>query len=108
MLLRTDGAGIYTLSNQPGTVIQGNLIHDAVGSRGGIYLDEGSGFIEVTSNVVYNVVIPIFFNNQAQGRIDTCNSHDNHVGARPGDPNYPADLAASAGLEEPYRDLLLP
>ena len=57
-----DGAGIYTLGNMPGTVIRGNHIHDSTGAgkadRGpiaGIYLDEGSGFIEITGNVVYNV-----------------------------------------------------
>jgi hypothetical protein len=35
-LLR-DGAGVYTLSNQPGTVIRGNFIHDASNAPRGIY-----------------------------------------------------------------------
>ena len=50
-----DGGAIYTLGNQPGTVIRGNHIHDNPGFPGGIYLDEGSGFIEITGNLVYNV-----------------------------------------------------
>ena len=79
-----DGGGIYTLSNQPGTVIRGNHIHDNRGSPGGIYLDEGSGFIEVTGNLVYNVRRAMNFNNRVQNRIATCKVHDNFFGARPG------------------------
>jgi hypothetical protein len=81
---RNDGGGIYTLSNQPGTVIRGNHIHDAKGHPGGIYLDEGSGFIEVTGNLVYNVHTPMNFNNRAQNRIATCKVHDNFFGTVPG------------------------
>ena len=72
-----DGGGIYTLSNQPGTVIRGNHIHDNRGSPGGIYLDEGSGFIEITGNLVYNVRRAMNFNNRAQNRMATCKVHDN-------------------------------
>ena len=50
-----DGGGIYTLGNQPGTIIRGNHICDNCGAPGGIYLDEGSGFMEVTGNLIYNV-----------------------------------------------------
>jgi hypothetical protein len=52
---RWDGGGIYTLGNMPGSVIRGNHIRDNQKWPGGIYLDEGSGFIEVTGNVVYSV-----------------------------------------------------
>jgi hypothetical protein len=79
-----DGGGIYTLSNQPGTVIRGNHIHDAKGGPGGIYLDEGSGFIEVTGNLVYNVPRAMNYNNAAQNRKATCNEHDNFFDAKPG------------------------
>ncbi len=72
-----DGGGIYTLGNMAGTVIRGNHIHDNPGVPGGIYLDEGSGFIEVTGNVVYNVRTPMNYNNRNQNRIATCNEHDN-------------------------------
>ncbi len=84
MQARNDGGGIYTLSNQPGTIIRGNHIHDAVGSPGGIYLDEGSGFIEVTGNCVYRVRRPMNFNNRVQNRIATCKVHDNCFGTVPG------------------------
>ncbi|MFD4872452.1 RICIN domain-containing protein [Streptomyces sp. NPDC058420] len=54
-----DTAGIYHLSNDPGTVIDDNYIHDVVRSptactsgAGGIYLDEGSSNMTVANNVL--------------------------------------------------------
>jgi hypothetical protein len=97
LLRRTDGGGIYTLGNQPGTVIGNNRIHRAHGFPGGVYLDEGSGFIEVVGNSVFDVPEPYFPHNYVQDRNATCNVHDNHFGA---------DADVSAGLTEEYRDLL--
>jgi hypothetical protein len=105
-----DGAGIYTLGNMPGTIIRGNRIHDNTNvekeGRGpvcGIYLDEGSGFIDVTGNLVYNVSKPINYNNLAQDRKATCNEHDNFFGAKPDDAK---PIVEKAGLEAEYRDLM--
>src|SRR5262249_1339401 len=57
-----DGAGIYTLGLQPGTVLRGNLIHDverspnAQGSANhGLYLDEGSKGFHVEGNIGYHI-----------------------------------------------------
>ncbi len=57
----SDMGGIYTLGNQPGTEISGNVIHHvaadtAEGGYGGwgIYLDEGSQNIKVEKNLVYS------------------------------------------------------
>jgi hypothetical protein len=83
-----DGGGIYMLGRQPGTVIRGNRIHDSGGIPGGIYLDEGSADIEVTRNVVSGAktwaigdaeqrATPIFLNNKAQDRDQTCLIHHN-------------------------------
>jgi len=54
-----DTAGIYHLSNDPGTVINNNYIHDVVRTPtacssgvGGIYLDEGSSNMTVANNVL--------------------------------------------------------
>ncbi|KUN29830.1 hypothetical protein AQJ23_03560 [Streptomyces antibioticus] len=54
-----DSAGIYHLSNDPGTVINGNYIHDvsrmppACGSAvAGIYTDEGSDNMTLSNNVL--------------------------------------------------------
>ena len=98
-----DGGGIYTLGNQPGTVIRGNHIHDNARQPGGIYLDEGSGFIEVTGNLVHDVITPMNYNNGAQNRRATCKEHDDFFGAN---PDAAKPIAATAGLEAAYRDLL--
>lgn len=57
----SDMGGIYTLGIQPDTVISGNVIHNVgcyEGSTGyggwGIYLDEGSSYITVKNNLVYD------------------------------------------------------
>ncbi|WP_328684844.1 RICIN domain-containing protein [Streptomyces sp. NBC_00343] len=54
-----DTAGIYHLSNDPGTVINNNYIHDVVrtptacsSGAGGIYLDEGSNNMTLANNVL--------------------------------------------------------
>ncbi len=93
---RSDGAGIYTLGNQPGTVIEANYIHAAAAFPGGIYLDEGSGFIEVVGNSVFAVPEPYFPHNFVQDRNATCNVHDNYWGV---------DVDVGAGLLDEYRDL---
>jgi hypothetical protein len=98
-----DGGGIYTLGNQPGTAIRANHIHDSRGAPGGIYLDEGSGFIEVAGNLVYGVSTPLNFNNRAQDRIATCKEHDNLFGQPPERSPLTARIAAEAGLLPEYR-----
>lgn len=57
----SDMGGIYTLGIQPDTVIRGNVIHNvgcdegAYGYGGwGIYLDEGSSYMLVENNLVYD------------------------------------------------------
>jgi hypothetical protein len=98
-----DGGGIYTLGNMPGTIIRGNYILNNWGGPGGIYLDEGSGFIEVTGNLVYNVANPMNYNNLHQNRNATCKEHDNFFG---GNPPAAKPIADKAGLQPAYQDLL--
>lgn len=60
--LLADGASIYTLGRQPGTVIRGNLLRDNRKSQFtqehwqlGLYLDEGSAGMLVENNLLYHV-----------------------------------------------------
>ena len=72
----SDGAGIYTLGTQTGTVLSNNHIHDVFPYMGaptmawGIYFDQGSNGILVEKNVVYNTVT---------GGIMQTGAHDNIV-----------------------------
>lgn len=66
MSLLADGAGIYTLSKQPGTTIVENYIFNIVRSPwagdfpiSGIYLDEGSSLITLNNNLLENVPVGI-------------------------------------------------
>ncbi len=54
----SDGAGIYTLGLQPGTVLSGNRMHDIPLNAGraesnGIFMDEGSTSIMVEGNLIW-------------------------------------------------------
>lgn len=50
-----DGGCVYTLSSQPGTIIEQNYFHDLLDLYGGIYLDQGSQHMMVQDNVVASV-----------------------------------------------------
>ncbi|MFO0774283.1 MAG: right-handed parallel beta-helix repeat-containing protein [Nitrospiraceae bacterium] len=71
-----DGAGIYLLSNQPGTEIRGNYVHDLVRSPVAgsspivaIYLDEGSQGMLVADNVLEHVPLALFFHHASHNRV---------------------------------------
>jgi len=94
-----DGAAIYTLSRQPGTVIAENYIHDIVrrswhGSfpLAGIFLDEGSNLITVRDNVGVNVQDTMLFQNATGGQ----NLFTNNDG-------FNATVIANAGVQPAYR-----
>jgi hypothetical protein len=101
--LMADGAGIYTLSKQPGTVIAENYVHDVTRSpwAGGfaiaaIYLDEGSNLITVRDNVLLRNEQNIFQNGNGPS-----NTFTNNNGSSP-------TVIANAGLEAAYRNIKPP
>jgi hypothetical protein len=49
-----DGAAIYTLGYQPGTIVRNNYIHDILNGNG-LYADEGSAHILFENNIIYRV-----------------------------------------------------
>jgi hypothetical protein len=74
--LLSDMGGIYTLGIQPDTVISGNVIYNvgcdegAYGYGGwGIYLDEGSSFMTVENNLVYDCSSQTFHQHYGQDNI---------------------------------------
>ncbi|MDF2924631.1 MAG: hypothetical protein K0R57_3545 [Paenibacillaceae bacterium] len=98
-----DGGGVYTLGRQPGSMISRNLIHDQIHVYGGIYLDAGSSYISVQENITYKV--PMNIHGMYQDPTNPIGN--NYFGLEPCDEGYPADIAALAGLEPVYRDLLV-
>lgn len=54
----SDLGGIYSLGLSPGTKIRNNLIHDGYSYDAnlgwGVFLDEGTSFMELYNNVIYN------------------------------------------------------
>jgi hypothetical protein len=126
-----DGGGIYTISMNSNSKIIGNLIHDngmfdgidshegvfrhspshgpehgkiytqKKGFPGGIYLDQASGGFEVTGNIVYNVVIPIFYHDYGMDNVfETNKIYDNFFNVKPGDVDFPLSKAIFSGVEE--------
>ena len=71
-----DGAGIYMLGTQLGTVIEGNVVHDMNGTYAsrGIYLDDGSSEMTIRNNLSYRNKTANFFqwrskNNRVENNI---------------------------------------
>jgi hypothetical protein len=112
MLKRNDGAGVYTLGRQPGTVVRGNHIHDGGGSHlsGGVYLDEGSADIEVSGNLIYRIRRPLMFNNRKQNRRASCKVVDNVLAAPPATaPGVKGRaLKGGTGIDVPHEPRLDP
>ena len=112
LLRRADGGGIYTLGDQPGTLIRENHIHDNPGGPGGIYLDQGSGYIEITGNVVYNVPnVNVNYNNRRAGRFESCKEHDNYFGGVLGFNQVPGRVGKAVeggSLDVPHSTALEP
>ena len=71
-----------------------------------IDLDEGSGFLEVTENLVYRVDKPLYYNNLYLARNETCSVHDNLFAQQPDFDGGMPPAAREAGIEPAYQDIL--
>jgi hypothetical protein len=92
----SDGGGIYTLGRQPGTVLEGNIIHDIQINSGraesnGIFMDEGSTDIRVENNTFYGIARAAIRYNEAGKNIVANNRLE---GATGGAWQPPADDAS--------------
>jgi hypothetical protein len=71
----SDGAGIYTLGRQPGTILRGNWIHDVPVNAGkaesnGIFMDEGSTDMLVENNTIHQIAkSPIRFHKAGENTL---------------------------------------
>ncbi len=115
MNLLADGAGIYTLSKQPGTSIVENYVFDIVRSPwagdfpiSGIYLDERSSLITVSDNILDNVPVGIdlhlaeyntVINNMASYQERNASHHNDFV--RKGNLDVEA-IKAKAGIDRAF------
>ncbi len=71
----SDGAGIYTLGKQPGTILYGNWIYDVPVNAGraesnGIFMDEGSTAMLVENNTIHHIAkSPIRFHKAGENTL---------------------------------------
>lgn len=63
-----DGAAVYTLGYQPGTVVRNNYIHDILNGHG-LYTDEGSAHILFENNIIYRTGLRGFNQNYGHHNI---------------------------------------
>ncbi len=116
-----DGGGIYTLGQQPDSVISGNYIRNQTNINGAIYPDEGSAYFTITDNVVENVHTWMFiwhpsihditvnrnYTTAATFRNHGTNTSISNTTVVP-DMNWPIDareIIQNSGLQEAYYGL---
>lgn len=100
-----DGGCIYTLGFQPGTVIRGNHLHDALRSElaqgapnNGMFIDEGSKGFLFERNVIYNTSAELVRFNQCKREWHTW--RDNHFGPAAEVKQSGKEIIAQAGPEK--------
>ncbi len=117
-----DGGGIYTLGNQPGSVISGNYITDQKNVYAGIYLDAGSQYFTVSDNVVDRTLLSylpgasasdITFSNNYMTSVPSINNGVNYGNAAmiyfdSANPNsFVTTIIQNAGINPEYLDMKL-
>ena len=127
MKICMDGGGIYTLGQQPDSVIEGNYIYNQVKEYAGIYLDQGSYYFMVKNNVVdtagkvawlyfkgkhnkantnYVTNTQIFYDNNSSDSTDNTLIIENTVQQAVSNWSVPAQqIINNSGMREKYRYL---
>jgi Right handed beta helix region len=100
MQLLYDGGGIYSNGSQgtsleTGELVEGNVIYNQAHPYGGIYLDDGSRYVTVTNNLIYNTPHAIFQHNTLSPNV----IRENYTSRAA----TPASVLAEAGLEPEAR-----
>lgn len=70
-----DGGAIYTLGNQPGSIIKGNYFHKNSNFPGAIYMDEGTEGYTITENVVEDSDVWLFIHMHTSKHIKAYNNY---------------------------------
>lgn len=104
-----DGGAVYTLSNMPGSKLNGNYMHDAPVKFGGVYFDEATGgFDEISNNITYRVNTDYFYHfvgglTDRQEAMQALWDSGNYLGVAPEDPRadetYRAVVANAGTLD---------
>lgn len=116
-----DGGGIYTLGQQPGTVIEQNYIRYCRLDYGTLYLDGGSSGITVRDNITEDTIV-YFMNNPAEEGNDVYHNFVTTTRTTVNNPKtkmgeaipFPIGMPTAeikhimnlSGLQAPYRSLL--
>ncbi len=122
MQITTDGGHIYTLGPLRDTNITGNYCIDSRDANGGIYLDQGTAYVNVTNNVIRDTTL--WFNARANAGLfkvtadnnytDTKNENigpdavviNTHFYSTDSIPDEAQSIINNAGLEKQYKNLL--
>lgn len=122
MQITTDGGHIYTLGPLRDTNITGNYCIDSRDANGGIYLDQGTAYVNVTDNVIRDTTL--WFNARANAGLFKITADNNytdfknenigpdavvtntHVYNHNNIPEEAQKIMDNAGLEPQYKNLL--
>ncbi len=70
-----DGAGIYTLGNQPGCTVRKNVVRNQVNVHGAIYPDDGTIGLNISENIVEDACTWLFIWNDNKKNITAVNNY---------------------------------